>query len=349
MNDTNNLIQNGDFEADWADEQSHQCVVFSPDAGPTIRQIGNIFVPPKWTFWFYHDPKPHGQEGNGYDQPEGRDAHASGDARRVHSGLKAYTYFTFHRRHDAGLFQQVQVEEGARYLLSGYAHAWSSTDDNPHTSDGASGPFFAPEGAEELNSDLINFTFWVGVDPTGGLDPFADTVMWGHGAHIYNEHAAVGSVPFRADTDTITVFLRSRTLWPFKHNDAYWDDVQLVRIDEPIPEPEPTPIPDPNRGLPREQYARTYVLLHPDAGQEWATAVIDSTWESHRYTVGGSADDSGIGALDAKRVIAVNPQEWPGGAEALRMFFVTYYPGTEYVVVEAETPDELRNRLDSLD
>jgi hypothetical protein len=96
------------------------------------------------------------------------------------------------------------------------------------------------------------------------------------------------------------------------------------------------------RGTPRIQYERTYVLLSPDAGAAWAQAVVDGAWNEHRYTIGGSADDAGIGDLDVRRVVAVNPGDWSGD---LRAFFERYYPGVQYVPLEASTPDELRRKL----
>ncbi len=96
------------------------------------------------------------------------------------------------------------------------------------------------------------------------------------------------------------------------------------------------------RGEPRVQYARTYVLLPPDADAAWTRAAIRATWDEERYTVGSSADDAGIGNLDARRVIAVNPHLWPGD---LHSFFKAYYPGIEYVPIEAATPTELGVKL----
>lgn len=100
--------------------------------------------------------------------------------------------------------------------------------------------------------------------------------------------------------------------------------------------------PPPSGGLPRVQYGRTYVLLPPGANRAWAQAVVVATWDTHRFTVGGSADDAGIGDLDFRRVIAVNPAGWGGD---LRAFFERYYPGVFYILVEAKTPEELAERL----
>ena len=98
------------------------------------------------------------------------------------------------------------------------------------------------------------------------------------------------------------------------------------------------------RGYPRVQYERTYVLLPPNADAAWAHAVVDGTWDRHRYTIGGGADDAGVGDLDVRRVIAVNPQEWPG-ATPLAEFYAQYYPGVEYRAITAATPAELAQKL----
>jgi len=103
--------------------------------------------------------------------------------------------------------------------------------------------------------------------------------------------------------------------------------------------------PTPPRGLPREQYARTYVLLPPLAGADWARAVLEATWDLKRWTLGGSADDAGIGDLDYRRVIAVNPLGW---GDDLGAFFDEWYPGIQYTAVEAETPWELTVKLGEL-
>jgi hypothetical protein len=100
------------------------------------------------------------------------------------------------------------------------------------------------------------------------------------------------------------------------------------------------------RGYPRVQYERTYVLLPPNADAAWAQAVVESTWDQHRYTIGGSADDAGVGDLDVRRVIAINPQEWQGD-QSLEEFYAQHYPGVEYRAITAATPEELAQKLAS--
>lgn len=438
-----NLLKNGGFEADWGDEKSHRCLIFPKSGPPQEKEIGNIFTPPGWITWFRHDP-------GTWDQPEVRDAWKEHDPRRVHGGEKGILLFTFFRKHDAGFLQQVRVTPGQKLRLTAWAHAWSNhaieghedcaDDGRCSCGVGREAAFIlegeAPElGQDSWNDAIPNFTFYVGVDPTGGTNPFAGTVVWGRGAHIYNKHAQTPPVEATAQSDTVTVFLRSKTMWGFKHNDAYWDDAKLIVVgedDHEVPPPqvqlshsptnpkvgqavtiqarssagltdvrlevsqpsgaklalgpvligtagelhtwtyttspvseagahtitfsapdgakatgkfEVTPTAPEARGQPREQYSRTYVLLPPDADAAWALAVVDGSWKQHRYTIGGSADDSGIGDLNVRRVIAVNPKKWPTN---LRAFFEEYYPGVEYSPIQAESPEELKQKLENL-
>lgn len=115
-----------------------------------------------------------------------------------------------------------------------------------------------------------------------------------------------------------------------------------------VSEPPVDPLPPGDcRGTPRVPYRRTYVLLPPSAGRSWAQAVVDSTWESKRYTLGGSADDAGIGDLDERHILAVNPAEWGPGEDGsgLAGFYAKYYPGVELEPIVAETPAELATIL----
>lgn len=303
---TDNLLANGSFEADWADDRSHRCLVFP---GGEERTIGNIFTPSGgWVTWFRHEP-------GTWDQPEVRDAWKENDPARVHDGEKGMLLFTFFRNHDAGFMQQIQVEPGTRLGLSAMAHAWSNGyDGGPHNSDprwseGVGRSIVAILDGEEpaLNGDpqndgIGNFTFWVGIDPTGGTDPYADAVVWGQGFHIYNGYGNL-TVEAVAEADTVTVFLRSQTMWEYRHNDAYWDDCSLVAVSDDEPPA------DELRGQPRVQYSRRYVLLPQNVTLAMALAAMEGAYPK-RMTVGYSADDAGIGDLDSRQVVAVNEGEW---------------------------------------
>lgn len=327
-------LRNGNFEADWSEESSHRCKVFPVGGSPFEQEIGNIFNPPGWMVWFRHE------EGN-WSQPECRDARAK-NPDRMHSGEKGYLIFTFGRKQDAGLMQQVSVEPGQHLRFSVWNHAWSNHKDtslpekfphpdDPFWSEGAGkGAYFALEGTVDDDATR-NFTFWVGIDPTGGTNPFADTVVWGPGAHIYNVYHETPVVEVIAESDTVTVFTRSRAIWPFKHNDSYTDDAKLEVIDEPAPPPISS------RGQPREQYERLSVLLPPNADPALVRLVTNAAIEYHASVI-WSADDGGVGDLDKRVVVAVNPDAW---GDDLQAFFEQFYPGVKYYPVTGENDFQL--------
>jgi len=276
--------------------------------------------------------------------------------------------FTVHKAHRGGFLQKVGggVAPGQRVRLRAFAHAWSNhglkghggCKDDPRCSCGAGRRAIALNEAElpSLSGDpwsdaLSNFSFKVGIDPWGQENPISPRIVWSAPLAIYNGYAEL-SVEVEAQADRVTAFLYSSARWAFKHNDAYWDEASLEvagygpgPLPPPIPPPQPLP-PSPGRGQPRVQYARTYVLLPPGADSAWAAAVVVSTWDMHRYTVGGSADDAGIGDLKSRRVIAVNPDLWPGDLAA---FYREHYEGVALAKVEAATPAELVEVLHAFD
>lgn len=327
-----NLLRDGGFEEPWAG--SHWALVAFPAGGYEMREIGSIFSLPDWLAWFAHDP-------GKWDQPEVRDIHSALDARRVRSGDKAAMMFGFSRKHWGGFLQQVEVEPGARLMFVAYAHAWSNHNDLPGHEESYDKPRWSsgferdadiaimegetpPLTGDKWNDAQPNFSFRLGVDPTGGINPLGPDVFWGLGRHIYNHFHQVPPVEVTARSDRITVFLSSKTMWPFKHNDAYFDDALLYSV----------------RGRPRVQYSRTYVLLPPDADARWAQAVVDARWDSDKWTIGGSADDAGIGDLDVRKVLAVNPHLWPDGLTVA--WYDKHYPGVDFVIVNADTPEQLK-------
>lgn len=92
------------------------------------------------------------------------------------------------------------------------------------------------------------------------------------------------------------------------------------------------------RGEPRESYRRIYVLLPPTASEQWAVAAVRGSF-ARRFTVGFSADDAGVGDLEDRVVLAINPHHWPGILTAA--WFKQNYPGVRFLPVVANTPDDL--------
>ncbi len=423
-----NLLKNPGFEGNWW-RKTH-----------IGQEFGEIFVPEHWVaFWKEGGPVPHDPSNPiGYGRPEMHVINREPpflDPLRIKDGNRGLKFFSFYRIHDGGVYQRVEgITPGILLRGTGFAHAWSSGQDNARVSDGVGeGPFFVRAIDYDKVDNVRNFTFAIGIDPTGGTDPWASTVVWGEGAHIYNAHAQVPPVEVVAQGTAVSFFARSAVLWPFKHCDAYMDEMELVVVDGVDPPEEPpvplvvtvTPVgpvqgepfeiiasggPAPDklavqfvggevfRGTttrtatgvtwrnvavtpgaytaqisaggqvlheaaftvqarpvsgaiphdfvpPREAYARTYLLLPPGAGDLWLRAALESgVWNKYHWTIGGSADDAGVGPR-TRKVIAINPQGWPGD---LKAFFTQYYPGVDYVAVIANTPEDLRRVLSNM-
>ena len=225
-----NLLKNPGFEGGWW-RKTH-----------TGQEFGEIFVPENWVaFWKEGKPVPHDPSNpNGYGRPEMHIINREPpflDPFRVKGGTKGLKFFTFYRIHMAGVYQRVGgIQPGQHLNASGWAHAWSSVGDDPKISDGVGRQAFYSRVSDYANDDSVrNFVFEVGIDPKGGQDPWSANVIWGEGAHIYNAFGQIPVVEAVAESDSVTVFVRSSVLWPFKHCDAYVDEIELTIVDEPVP------------------------------------------------------------------------------------------------------------------
>lgn len=142
---------------------------------------------------------------------------------RIHSGANAQQYFTFYGTHVAGIWQQVPVTPGARLRFSIWMQVWSSAFDDPNVSES--------DGQVDVK---------VGIDPTGGTDPFSATVVWSSPQRIYDQWFQM-SIEANASSNNVTVYVRTEPQFPVKHNDIYMDDAELVALDGQAVTPSPTP------------------------------------------------------------------------------------------------------------
>ncbi len=174
----------------------------------------NIMTPEGWVTWW--------EEGAG--SPLGRpevmpipfEGYFIVPVPRVRSGHWALKFFTFWRPHRGGVYQTVaNLPAGSHATLSAFAHAWSCNEDDTD--------------ALSCGEDPYQFGFKVGIDPTGGSNPWSSNIVWSDMAYIYDVYGLVGPVEATVGQEgRITVFLLSEAKWGNKHEDAYWDDVSLV-------------------------------------------------------------------------------------------------------------------------
>ena len=95
-------------------------------------------------------------------------------------------------------------------------------------------------------------------------------------------------------------------------------------------------------GEPRQSYRRVYVLLPPTATEKWIVAAARGSYAG-RYTVGFSADDAGVGDLEERFVLAINPHHWPGILTST--WFKQHYPGVSFLPIVANSPEDLESWL----
>jgi hypothetical protein len=146
---------------------------------------------------------------------------------RVHSGAQALKYFSYWAVSDAGVFQQVASVPGINYRARAYAHAWYNDLSGDELEFRASKSQW--RDATGTVHDIVDgdpgLEVMIGIDPTGGTNPWASTVIWSK-ANIYDQFKPI-EVQARAQAALVTVYLRSENLYAFRHCDTYWDEVTL--------------------------------------------------------------------------------------------------------------------------
>ncbi|MBN1678665.1 MAG: LysM peptidoglycan-binding domain-containing protein [Anaerolineae bacterium] len=134
----------------------------------------------------------------------------------------------------AGYQRVTGFKEGA--VLKAMAYGWVYTCDNLDTS------CVIEEAPYRRSDTAAGVTLKVGLDPTGGTDPNADTVQWSTTAAPYDKWAQM-SVTATAKGDAVTVFLYMSQQKGLAMNDVYWDEASL-RLTEEAPPDAPTPVPE---------------------------------------------------------------------------------------------------------
>ncbi len=219
-----------------------------------------IFTPEGWSIWW--------KEGDGYGRPECKvipnEPPFNIAPIRIHAGYYSVLCFGFYRKLHAGAYQVVRgippdsVVEGTFM-----AHAWSCSEDNPPLSCG----------------DMVGFYFRVGIDPNGDTDPFSENIVWSEPDYHHDKFARVGPVQATVGiTGVATLFIEATAKWPYKHNDAYWDNAGLrVVVTGTLPTATPPPPPPTFVPLPPPQTPQPTPTPLPD-GAIVHTVVEGDTW-----------------------------------------------------------------------
>lgn len=175
------------------------------EAAPTE---GNLFRSgPGWKAWYLDAPS------ECYDQSPEFEL-SVGIPERNQSGNQALQIGVRDGTYTAGIYEKVDgVTEGQAYKFSIWGHVLYATSATATTSDG-------PDPRMK-----------VGIDPKGGINPFASSVRWSEVDWEFDTYYQF-SVVATAEKDTITVFTYVTQPDCLASNFTFWDDAQLVATEE---------------------------------------------------------------------------------------------------------------------
>ena len=249
-----NLLTDGDFEgqlyipcSNASDVPWHHIscdgldLQMKDDKGKPFYLMWNtVQVPIGWTGWWLQPNTRHGTDpvfyqnhpNNCYaDAPEGCIAWHNPEFRdtktivsgppRIHTGKNSEKYFTFYSVHEAGMLQTVNVPVGSVVRFDVYMSAWSSNQDGNEL-----------DPNSYLSSGQTSMHMKVGIDPTGGDDPWSPNIVWSPEHDSYDTFGYY-EVRATAQSDHVTVFTHSMPEKGLKHNDVYVDTAELVAIQVP--------------------------------------------------------------------------------------------------------------------
>ncbi len=198
-------------------------------------------------------------------------------------------------------------------------------------------------------------------------------VNWSEWFNMNNQNFVFGKyndvwVEFEAPASgEVRVWVECKAKWGFENN-WFMDSFSLEQVGgptEPVPpikpiepptppvkpptppiKPPTPPVEPPGRGAPREQYARTYILLPESISLEMAQIVFKLAYKRH-WTVGFSPDDAGVGDLEVRRVICVSPEKIGTGLD--QVWYDIYYPGVIFTpITSVASAADLEQKLTAL-
>ncbi len=227
-----NLLRNGDFEE-------------GDITWPMQDGIPEVQIAPGWRGFYVDNPPAYAvvpyacmdkPNCSYWRRPEFRDVKSGEFAYRVHQGWRAQKYFSFSGQHEAGLYQQVSgITPGTPLRFTAHMMTWSCMASAEQWN-------VCPTG--HLSNNPAPMHTKVGIDPTGGTNPWAGTVIWSPEISAIDTWTLF-AVEAQAVNSTVTVFTYSRANWHdyiFRvHNDVYVDTAALVVIGETPETPAPPP------------------------------------------------------------------------------------------------------------
>ncbi len=151
-----------------------------------------------------------------WHNPEYRDTAGGpqeyGPTRKV-AGDNSQKYFTYYSTHEAGMYQVVGgVKPGDRLRFTVYMEGWSNGANDPSHSDFGQ-----------------NMNLQVGIDPTGGNNPWSSNIIWTKPAESFDQFTQF-AVEAEAKNNVVSVWTKSRPKYALQHNDVYVDEASLTVV-----------------------------------------------------------------------------------------------------------------------
>jgi LysM repeat protein len=137
-------------------------------------------------------------------------ANTAGLIPRVRTGTNAQVYYSFYETHDAGIYQRVTgITAGTELRFSIYGYVFSNNLNEL-----------------DLSEDDGGVVLRVGIDPAGGTDPFGSNVIYSEALITYDTFREY-SIIATAESNAVTVFVRSTISEPVQNTVIYLDDAVL--------------------------------------------------------------------------------------------------------------------------
>ena len=185
--------------------------------------IGELQVPNGWKAWFIEGGSPNRH------RPEYKAETRLIGSGRVRSGLRSAKQFTTFSPHEGGL---VWCGDGfikdQWYVVSGWVYVWSSAEDDPDVS---------IKGGKYMTAIGVNA--W-GEDPRTYQNK--NQMVWSKGTFQTDEWV-YHELEFKAWGGRACIYTLGQPEYGAKHNDSYWDDMELRLADHGSTQPTATPRP----------------------------------------------------------------------------------------------------------
>ncbi|NJL93031.1 MAG: LysM peptidoglycan-binding domain-containing protein [Anaerolineae bacterium] len=237
------------------------------DLGKTARNGFDGDVPVNWEIW---------SEGGTrlFSDTDGFFSHVRSDP---YSWIIRRDY----ERFTGGGYQRVTVEEGKSYRFSVYAYIWTCNDNQWSCIQGDGMGYSQPESGGQVR---------VGLDPTGGTDPFSSSIIWSPFSAPHPDHPASAKIPFtqlsvtaEATGTQMTAFMYFTSSRSMRWQEVHWDDAMVEATDgSPAPGQQTgdsvaTPVPPPPAFVPfvvRQEPRPDGSLVHVVRDQDTFASIL---------------------------------------------------------------------------